>query len=48
MAMLREAGFEVDRSEWRPSFIRGLRLVERGGGRRIESLRYRLCLRGKR
>jgi SAM-dependent methyltransferase len=47
-AMLSEAGFEVDRSEWRPSFIRGLRLVERGGGRRIESLRYRLCLRGRR
>ena len=47
-AMLRESGFEVDRSEWRPSFIRGLRLVERGGGGRIESLRYRLCVRGKR
>jgi SAM-dependent methyltransferase len=47
-AMVREAGFEVDRSEWRPSFIRGLRLVERGGGGRIESLRYRLCVRGKR
>jgi len=45
-AMVREAGFEVDRSEWRPSFIRGLRLVERGGGGRIESLRYRLCVRG--
>jgi len=44
-AMVREAGFEVDRSEWRPSFIR---LVERGGGGRIESLRYRLCVRGKR
>jgi SAM-dependent methyltransferase len=47
-AMLREAGFEVDRSEWRASFIRGLRLVERTGGGRIESLRYRLCVRGKR
>jgi SAM-dependent methyltransferase len=47
-AMLREGGFEVDRSEWRPSFIRGLRLVERGGGGRIESLRYRLCVRGRR
>ena len=46
-AMLREGGFEVDRSEWRPSFIRGLRLVERGGGGRIESLRYRLCVRGE-
>jgi SAM-dependent methyltransferase len=47
-AMLREAGFEVDRSEWRASFIRGLRIVERTGGGRVESLRYRLCVRGKR
>jgi len=46
--MLREGGFGVDRSEWRASFIRGLRLVERGGGARFESLRYRLCVRGKR
>lgn len=46
--MLREAGFEVDRSDWRPSFIRGLRLVERAGGGRVESLRYRLCVRGRR
>ena len=46
--MLGETGFEVDRSEWRPSFVRGLRLVERAGGGRIESLRYRLCVRGRR
>jgi SAM-dependent methyltransferase len=46
--MLTEAGFEVDRSDWRPSFIRGLRLVERAGGGRIESLRYRLCVRASR
>jgi SAM-dependent methyltransferase len=46
--MLREAGFEVDRSDWRPSFFRSLRLVERAGGGRFESLRYRLCLRGRR
>jgi SAM-dependent methyltransferase len=46
--MLGAAGFEVDRSEWRASFIRGLRLVERGGGTRFESLRYRLCIRGRR
>ena len=46
--MLREAAYQVDRSEWRPSFIRGLRLVERAGGGRFESLRYRLCVRGKR
>jgi SAM-dependent methyltransferase len=47
-AMLREARFAVELSEWRASFIRGLRLVERRGGRRIESLRYRLCLRVRR
>jgi SAM-dependent methyltransferase len=46
--MLGEAGFAVDRSDWRPSFIRGLRAVERAGGGRIESLRYRLCVRGRR
>lgn len=47
-SMLREAGFTVELSEWRASFIRGLRLLERSGGRRIESLRYRLCLRARR
>lgn len=46
--MLRCAGFEVEVVDWRPSFIRGLRVVERAGGGRIESLRYRLCVRGRR
>jgi SAM-dependent methyltransferase len=46
--MLGEAGFAVDRSDWRPSFFRGLRAVERAGGGRVESLRYRLCVRGRR
>jgi len=46
--MLEESGYGVDRREWRPSFIRGLRLVERSGGGRLESLRYRLCVRGRR
>lgn len=46
--MLRRAAFEVERSEWRPSFFRGLRLVERAAGGRVESLRYRLCVRGRR
>jgi len=46
--MLEESGYGVDRREWRPSFIRGLRLVERAGGGRLESLRYRLCVRGRR
>jgi SAM-dependent methyltransferase len=47
-AALRRAGFEVDVVDWRPSFFRALRPVERAGGGRIESLRYRLCLRAKR
>jgi SAM-dependent methyltransferase len=47
-ASLREAGFAVEVSSWRPSFIRGLRALERTAGDRLESLRYRLCLRGRR
>ena len=46
--MLGEAGFTVDLSDWRPSFFRGLRAVERVGGGQLESLRYRLCVRGSR
>jgi SAM-dependent methyltransferase len=46
--MLGEAGFAVEVSEWRASFIRGLKLVERTGGGRVESLRYRLCVRARR
>ena len=42
---LEAAGFRVDRDEWRPSFFRGLRLLERAAGPRVESLRYRLALR---
>jgi SAM-dependent methyltransferase len=42
-----EAGFAVERMEWRPSFVPGLRAVERLGGRRAELLRYRLCLRAR-
>jgi SAM-dependent methyltransferase len=45
--VLREEGFEVERSDWRPSFFRGLRAVERVGGRRLDLLRYRLCLRAR-
>src|ERR671934_346811 len=37
--MLREAGFTGERSEWRASFFRGLRTVERVGGRRFDLLR---------
>jgi SAM-dependent methyltransferase len=42
---LESAGFRVDRDEWRPSFFRGLRLLERAAGPRLESLRYRLAVR---
>lgn len=45
---LKRAGFDVEISTWRPSFIRGLRAVERAAGDGVESLRYRLCLRGRR
>jgi SAM-dependent methyltransferase len=46
-AALRTAGFDVEQSGWRPSFYPGLRVVERLGGGSFESLRYRLCLRGR-
>jgi SAM-dependent methyltransferase len=46
--MLSESCFSVDRIDWRPSFFRGLRMLERAGGDRIDSLRYRLLLRGRR
>lgn len=47
VAALADAGYDVDLSEWRPSFFPGLRVVERLGGDRVESLRYRLCLRAR-
>jgi SAM-dependent methyltransferase len=46
--LLREEGFAVERREWRPSFFRGLRVVERVAGRRLDLFRYRLCLRVRR
>lgn len=46
-AALRAAGFAIDRDEWRPSFIPGLRALERLGGAHAALLRYRLCLRGR-
>jgi SAM-dependent methyltransferase len=42
---LTEAGFRIERDEWRPSFFRGFRVVEVLGGPVFESLRYRLCIR---
>ena len=44
---LRRAGFEVERDEWRASFMPPLRSVERLGGGAVAALRYRLCLRGR-
>ena len=44
---LDDAGFEVERAEWRASFYPGLSLVERIGGESLDALRYRLCLRGR-
>ena len=43
-ALLRAGGFEVVRSEWRPSFFRGLRAVEKVAGSRLDLFRYRLCV----
>ena len=42
--VLEYGGFRVLRSEWRPSFFRGLRVVERMAGPRLELFRYRLCV----
>jgi 2-polyprenyl-3-methyl-5-hydroxy-6-metoxy-1,4-benzoquinol methylase len=41
------SGFDVERSEWRPSFYHGLRAVERVAGRKLPLFRYRLCLRAR-
>ena len=42
--VLEQGGFDVVRSEWRPSFFRGLRSVEKVAGPRLELFRYRLCV----
>lgn len=44
---LRAFGFQVDRNEWRASFLPGLHRIERLAGPRFELFRYRLCLRGR-
>ena len=46
-AFLVSAGYDVERNEWRASFYRGLRTLERLAGGRLNLLRYRLCLRGR-
>ena len=43
--MIEAEGFTLDRSDWTPSFFRGLRIVERALGPSVESFRYRICLR---
>ena len=42
--VLEQGGFRVIRGEWRPSFFRGLRSVEKVAGPRLELFRYRLCV----
>lgn len=46
-AALRRAGFAIELSAWRPSFVAGLRLMEEVFGGRADLLRYRLCLRAR-
>ena len=46
--LLGECGFEVLRNEWRPSFFRGLRTIERVAGPKLELFRYRLCILAQR
>jgi SAM-dependent methyltransferase len=44
-AELERVGYAIEINSWRPSFVRGLRSVERVAGRRLQLFRYRLCLR---
>jgi SAM-dependent methyltransferase len=46
-ALLERSGFTVARNEWRPSFFRGLRAIEKVAGPRLELFRYRLCILAK-
>jgi SAM-dependent methyltransferase len=46
-AAFERGGFAVERNEWRPSFFRGLRGLERLAGPRLDLFRYRLCVRGR-
>ena len=45
---LRRAGFVIDLSLWRRSFIPGFRSLEAIGGRFTELFRYRICIRARR
>jgi SAM-dependent methyltransferase len=44
---LADCGYVVERNEWRRSFFRGLRSVERVAGPRLDLFRYRLCIRAR-
>jgi ubiquinone/menaquinone biosynthesis C-methylase UbiE len=44
---LRSAGFEIERSDWRRSFIPGFRQLEWVAGRFSELFRYRICIRAR-
>jgi SAM-dependent methyltransferase len=46
-AELADGGYVVERNEWRRSFFRGLRSVERVAGPRLDLFRYRLCIRAR-
>jgi SAM-dependent methyltransferase len=44
---LRASGFAVDRNSWRASFLPVLGPIDRVLGRRLQTFRYRLCLRAR-
>jgi SAM-dependent methyltransferase len=46
-AELAAGGYVVELNEWRRSFFRGLRSVERVAGPRLDLFRYRLCIRAR-
>jgi SAM-dependent methyltransferase len=45
--LLERSGFAVDHVGWTPSFFPVLRTVERVAGRRLETFRYRICIRAR-
>jgi SAM-dependent methyltransferase len=44
-SILEDCGFVVERAEWTASFFPGLKQIEKVGGRRFETFRYRLTVR---
>ena len=45
--LLERSGFAVDHAGWTPSFFPVLRSVERLAGPRLETFRYRICIRAR-